>query len=752
MSNKSISLYLFYYKRIICNRILCLLALFSLLHLSSAQQSKNSDIFAEQMIQFLKRGFGHADVIMRSAGKWDANNYQTTEYLSTAKFGSIYAEKKSWESSTYVQNIYYFQRIELFQLENGQRIIRYKTNSEKKFDKLKTELISNSVKLTTGEFVFFEDSYFRYKKAFDWQYRFTQNEYDENSSVYELYFYTYDLFTSIESSVMWEKVINSDYDESELSNFTERFKESTYYPIAIQKLEEIYREKLLNTHNIADIDIFLEKFPKTKYKDEMLRMRTELEHQNILSSGDKNKIKARLLLEQSENRRSQLKSEYERLEYEEFIAELNKLNWKHEKIKLIKSKLPNFQKTKYFNEIHLNLEELEFQDLPSEPGVNCEAFQLYQLTYPQSKYLEIVKQKHLSCLKRVMNERIYDSVNVIYQSLLKTTDYNGIIKNGEYLLSLDINKNDSLISQINNYKELYKFTLERRFKVYNLSDVNRFKSYQITNSIKSYILNNQADYMDQSFVAKLRVDIDTFGKIVVKTTGNLTNKMDKDLSKRISQGLKDSVVEVRNYPMMIESIHPINYNSATISFRYTYLQNNSFVVNQNTFNSPFVSLTTNYLNSKKYEFKPGKYTLVVDNINYNGENLKIMSISSYKSFTGVSAVIPAIVIPGLGTRLVTGKKGKAWISWVTYSLVGFGVYYWNQSLLTHQKYKQATNQFDIDRLYTQYEKERSYAISGIIGGGGVYSINLAYVLTKGLGNTFRTLSYNKKYKKIRVKI
>ncbi len=728
-------------------RVLGLVCLFSTLQLLRAQQQLvTTDISAEQMIQFMNRGFGHAEVVMGSARNWSVYSSKYSRYLSLATFGGIDATVQIWQTSSYVRGTNYYQKIELNELKNGKRIVRYQTNSERKFNAVKQFLAGNSEKITSGEYLFFSGSRYRYKGNTDWEFTAENTQYDESYRTYQVVFYPADLYKYLESYNAWERVVNSGYDEEQLDDFITRFPLSPNIQIAILKLQEINYNKLIYSDDIDAIVNYIRRFPSSRYTAELKARKDELEYRRELNSGDKNRVYARLLSEKNVERKIELRRAYVELRYSDFITRLNKTSPIESKIDFIKENRLEFDTTEYKQGIQQQLEELEYKNLPNQEGEDCHLLQQFLNEYPASRYSSSVSQRELKCREIVKKNRMLDSANQVYAGLLKTTQYQNIIQTGEFILSLSNGRNASIVKQIKEYRELYSFLLERRRKIYNLQQIDPSKYNNIAATLKSSLHDKYKEYRNLTIGTEVQYNIDTMGAAGVRVTGNCPKGFKTDIADEVAKKVHGQIL-MKNMPVMVQSSHAINYVSKTQTLRFVNSKTDGFSSADANAGSQAGARALTYLNNNRTSYKPGKYTVLVDDVTCNNENRMWMNVASYRSFTGIPAVLPALVIPGLGTRLVTGQKGKAWITWVTYSMAGLGLYYLNQSNNTYKDYKAATTQSEMDRLYAQYEEERGYAAGSILGGAAVYSVNLGYVLCKGTANSLRTAKYRSKYKK-----
>jgi hypothetical protein len=205
---------------------------------------------------------------------------------------------------------------------------------------------------------------------------------------------------------------------------------------------------------------------------------------------------------------------------------------------------------------------------------------------------------------------------------------------------------------------------------------------------------------------------------------------------------------INNLSVMTSEIYPIEYISRTYEYQFIRAGKNPFELTgkYNGLVGANQQVILNILNSDLGYFKKGRYTVLVDDISLNNKNYKKLSIEKYKSFHGVGSVIPAILVPGWGTKLVRGKKGNAWITISTYGLTAIGYYFWNESQKSYDGYLAATSQVQMDEFYNQYLDHRDKALLSMSGALSIYSINLTYVLFKGLKNNLSTAVNTHRYK------
>ena len=153
------------------------------------------------------------------------------------------------------------------------------------------------------------------------------------------------------------------------------------------------------------------------------------------------------------------------------------------------------------------------------------------------------------------------------------------------------------------------------------------------------------------------------------------------------------------------------------------------------------------LESKNNDFYNGNYTFVLDAIRLNEDHVSFLTIEHYKPFAGIEAVIPSLLVPGYGTKLVRGHKGSAWISFLTYGLASTGTYFALKSQDNYEKYLSSINQQELDIFYNKYLANRRVSMYGFGFAAGIYSVNIMYVFGKGIQNSTRRYKDNKRYEK-----
>jgi hypothetical protein len=79
-------------------------------------------------------------------------------------------------------------------------------------------------------------------------------------------------------------------------------------------------------------------------------------------------------------------------------------------------------------------------------------------------------------------------------------------------------------------------------------------------------------------------------------------------------------------------------------------------------------------------------------------------------------------------------------------LAAAGAYFAIQAQKSYDNYLSATTQNEMDQQYGQYLSQRSKSLISFGGAVGIYSLNLTYVIFKGMGNSIKTASYRNRYK------
>jgi len=201
----------------------------------------------------------------------------------------------------------------------------------------------------------------------------------------------------------------------------------------------------------------------------------------------------------------------------------------------------------------------------------------------------------------------------------------------------------------------------------------------------------------------------------------------------------------QSLPVMTTETHNVKYSCQSSTIELLRVGKGNFQLTKNAIPSPGNNKVLSIMNGDRSYFKSGKYRIIWDEVHINNKTVQLMSIDKYKSFAGVSAVLPALVVPGWGTKLVRGRRGNAWITISTYGLATAGIYFATQSQKSYENYLIATTQNEMDQHYSQYLSQRNKSLISIGGALGIYSLNLTYVIFKGMGNSIKTVSYRNRY-------
>ena len=263
--------------------------------------------------------------------------------------------------------------------------------------------------------------------------------------------------------------------------------------------------------------------------------------------------------------------------------------------------------------------------------------------------------------------------------------------------------------------------------------------------VERQLINNVNGLRNTVFNSSLVFNTDTFGKTNVKINGDNTPFFETTVVEKL-QNTFNSVNYFQLLPVMTSESYNINYRSQTSSFEFVRFGRGNFTLSPNTIPSTGFNTILNTLNGNHNYFKSGKYRISWDEVNINNKTIRLMGIDNYRSFTGISSILPAILVPGWGTKLVRGKKGNAWITVSTYGLAAAGAYFAIQAQKSYANYLSATTQNEMDQQYGQYLSQRSKSLISFGGAVGIYSLNLTYVIFKGMGNSIKTASYRNRYK------
>lgn len=747
-------------------------------------QALAADIPLSQLISFQNRDISHVEVVMSNKNGWNVNYRQNQQSLKLGNLGNINCLYASWNTRAYVAGIDYFQTLDFYQVKNGQNIISYRTNSLKKYQ----ELLNQFTNKTIGNINEFESLMGNSRVqqligGLSWEYAIENIDY-ESEKRYTILLYKTNLVGFVKSQVAWDQVVSNQYEEESLIDYITKYPNSVYIGLAKSKLEEKRYYFAYNSGSVEEINQFLAEYPQSKYvgllrtktedllynqifNDEselnelnidkfidmypnsryikgLLKKKEELKFNDLLNSDDESLLYSGYINEKDIKKRTTLLTAIQKLRYKKVVDSIESAKGTSLKISIIVSNLKNFVNSEYFGTLEKKLHQLEYEQLPQLMGEKCEEWQSYAQRYPNSVYSSQAKSHALKCFEYVKLKKNLDSAWQVYRGL-NQNDYKNLISTGEFILSVSQENNAELKTQITSNRKALNFAQERRYKLYPLNEINPdlYKTHYML--LERQLINDIDGLRNTMFNSSLIMNTDTFGKLKVNVIGSNLPFSDVEFVGRLTPKI-GGLNYYQSMPVMTTETHNIKYTCQSSTIELKSVGKGNFQLTKNAIPSPGNNKVLSLMNGDRSFFKSGKYRVIWDEVHINNNTIQLMSIDKYKSFAGVSAIVPALVVPGWGTRLVRGKKGNAWITISAYGLAAAGTYFAIQAQKSYENYLTASTQNEMDQHYNQYLSQYSKSLFSFTGAIGVYSLNLTYVIFKGMGNTIKTASYRSRYK------
>ncbi|MFM7683254.1 MAG: hypothetical protein ACKO7P_10970 [Bacteroidota bacterium] len=750
---------------------------------AAQSQALAADIPLSQLISFQNRDISHVEVVMSNKNGWNINYHQIQQSLKLGNLGNINCLYASWNTRAYVAGIDYFQTLDFYQIKNGQNIISYRTNSLKKYQ----ELLNQFTNKTVGNSNEFESLMGNSRVqqlmgGLSWEYAIENIDY-ESEKRYTILLYKTSLVGFVKSQLAWDQVVSNEYEEESLIEYITKYPNSVYIGLAKTKLEEkryysaynggsvdeinqflaeypqskyvgLLRTKIEDLSynqifnveselNELNIDKFIDLYPNSRYVKGLLKKKEELKFNALLLSEDEGLLYGGYINEKDIKKRATLLTAIQKLRYEKVLDSIESAVGATLKISILVSNLKNFTGTEYFEILEGELHKIEYEQLPQLMGEKCEEWQSYVQRYPNSVYSGQAKSHAIKCSEYVKLKKILDSAWQVYRGL-NQNDYKNLISTGEFILSVSQENNAELKSQIASNRKALNFAQERRYKLYPLNEINPDLYNTHYKLLERQLINNIDGLRNTVINSSLIIKTDTFGKTNLSIIGSNSRFFESEVVDRLSNKI-GGLNYYQSLPVMTTETHNVKYSCQSSTIELLRVGKGNFQLTKNAIPSPGNNKVLSIMNGDRSYFKSGKYRIIWDEVHINNKTVQLMSIDKYKSFAGVSAVLPALVVPGWGTKLVRGRRGNAWITISTYGLATAGIYFATQSQKSYENYLIATTQNEMDQHYSQYLSQRNKSLISIGGALGIYSLNLTYVIFKGMGNSIKTVSYRNRY-------
>lgn len=283
-----------------------------------------------------------------------------------------------------------------------------------------------------------------------------------------------------------------------------------------------------------------------------------------------------------------------------------------------------------------------------------------------------------------------------------------------------------------NKKKLDDFLKSRDTLTVSSSNYNSFKS-GIKKQIESELKNIKTNTSVQ-IKAIYYTDYNGNPKNSVTITGNISAQNSARLKNELEKLKLTNEIMFDNYPVNTKADYNINCST---QYGECILKSNDFGVNiEGDRNSQIIA----DFNNKNYpmgKYKANYSTVTID----NQDDLKISYVQT-KGLGGSSAALLSVPFPGLGNYLVNGGKGSIFgknaspliTTFLTYGLIGTGVYLNIESSNNYKSYHNATEQTEIDAFYDKANNQNKLSYIAFGTGAVLWIWDIAWTAKKGSEN------------------
>jgi len=299
-------------------------------------------------------------------------------------------------------------------------------------------------------------------------------------------------------------------------------------------------------------------------------------------------------------------------------------------------------------------------------------------------------------------------------------------------------------------KEFHEYKMDTTFLISKeFNNDNQTINKWIINSLEE----NKSKMVNKNFTGSFDFFISSNQEIKLDFFGN------KKENKTIFNILKSNKSKLNNQLNINKWGNPVNATSNYI-FDYKNTTNElkllfdkgKFTYYRDVMNQVSYNRAQNFLEESNRNWQRGIYTFEDENVNINNYENNELRVLKYKSFSGISATIPAIILPNVGINKVTGKKNHGWVSMLFWGLAGSAAYYYLEAENNYSDYKNSSNQSEMDEYYSSYTSNLATSRILSLSAIGVNGISLVYVFSKGLSNMSKSRKYTKKYKSLTFKL
>lgn len=379
-----------------------------------------------------------------------------------------------------------------------------------------------------------------------------------------------------------------------------------------------------------------------------------------------------------------------------------------------------------------NERRLEFETLvaDAERLFDAKQFSLAKLKYElalQMEYDPKLTEKVNLCIRGLGTELV-SNADALYekqQYAAAISKYQEAITfaSGYSFLS---SQSDYARQQITAIREVQEILTTRKRKIFNYAETNAseldaFKG-EVLKNLENQILAQPKGYLNASY----RIAFDTLGYNNSQLS-NITGSV-KNYQERMDPMLKGTLLSpsrIGAYNVASESRFSIAAKWETDRISYSYGPKDK---NASGILSPELSSARSYLQRNAMGY--GNYILRVRDKEVNNRTYRDIELTNYR-VVGPEAAFLSMLMPGMGTLKVTyGEKG--WGRFAAFLVsTGLAVGAKMYSDQQYDKYKLATEQIEIDRLYNQANLSHQISLGAAGLAATIYVHDFFWVLSKG---------------------
>lgn len=402
------------------------------------------------------------------------------------------------------------------------------------------------------------------------------------------------------------------------------------------------------------------------------------------------------------------------------------------------------KKTEYENEIHTGLKFWERETYNQIGGI-VDGIAIYEIPKGSNRDRLWREYKIVKCYEE------YDDCDkrknkLKYEHLINKGDF--YFNKNKYEKALDyynkaisLNTDDSYAHDKKKKIKLLQFLETRRKKTFSYRKMNKHNYESTYTEIKNRI---KEVLKESDNTGKLKLNL----SYKIDTNGNTT--FSKKVKNSTSKIMKNEIINsVKNI-----GLEPIYKHDYTINARADYDLEINHKKGQLSVKKTKTKTKIKRGNKKFYHkikdnlsLKPmGKYKIKYSQININDDKTFNKEIFDYKTIGGPSNAFLSLLMPGLGTRYVSGgKKSGIGRTITVYGLIGTGAWLKYRSNQQYEKYHDATDQEAMDTYYEKANSNNKAAIVFASVGVLYWVYDVIWVTNKGFENLKNTKHLRNKF-------